>query len=226
MCEQSYDAASGGGEFYKEWKISRKHGPPKPLSSLSSIFWNFFLAVLPRKWDLSSWGPGSNLHPLQWKCRVLPTGLPRGLLSPLFLRKFPVYSLSWDMILFSLPMLHLLFIMQLTFKHLSWKGKERKVQTVTQRAWLANSPSASHGIFAAALERLFFLFPVYTHLVLLAVVSVSCQECSSWAQGYAIFVMYNITCEMIKQDIKKTCIAIAAKLHQPPTILSDNGPNN
>ena len=99
------------------------------------------------------------------------------------------------------------------------KGKERKVQTVTQRAWLANSPSASHGIFAAALERLFFLFPVYTHLVLLAVVSVSCQECSSWAQGYAIFVMYNITCEMIKQDIKKTCIAIAAKLHQPPTIL-------
>ena len=42
------------------------------LHSLFSLlyFLKNFLAVLPRKWDLNSWGPGSNLHPLQWKCSL------------------------------------------------------------------------------------------------------------------------------------------------------------
>ena len=31
--------------------------------------------------------------------------------------------------------------------------------------------------------------------------------------------MYHITWEMFKQDIEKTCVAIAAKLYQPPMIL-------
>ena len=123
MCEQSHDAASEGGEFYKEWKISRKHGLPKPLYSLSSIFWKIFWLCYPESGILIP-GDQDQTCTLCSGSAVLPTGLPRSLLSPLFLRKFPVCSLSWDMILFSLPMLHLLFIMKLTFQNLSWKGKE------------------------------------------------------------------------------------------------------
>ena len=58
--------------------------------------------------------------------------------------------------------------------NLSTSFVERKVQTVIQRAWLANSGSFSHGMFTATLEKLFFSFLVYIPLALLAVVSLSC----------------------------------------------------
>ena len=78
------------------------------------IFWTFyflllffFLAMLNGMQDLSSPARGLRLHPLQWKCFILTTGLPRNPLSLLKLDYFLI--MCWGFLFKSCMYVHVMY---------------------------------------------------------------------------------------------------------------------
>lgn len=202
--------------FAKEWKISRNHGLPKaPLFSLL-YFLKILLAVplqsgilIPGDQDHTPAPSAVEVQSLtHWTAKRSP-------FSSIF-KEVPcvLIILGYDP-LFSAHVAST-FRMKLTFQHLSWKRKESS-HCNTSMAW--KQPPLPPMACCCFRKALLFISCLHTSCPAGCGVSLLLRVLQLGSRVYAIFIMYHITWEMFKQDIEKTCVAIAAKLYQSPMIL-------